>query len=324
MTLFDVGFDSIQGGDLQTPAGLNYLMEVEGIGPTKAVKLAQQFGSLEGLRAATNDDLVKVIGKSSEILIQHLSLNISSLPIPDDVRVLCVFDQDWPPWLRGISSAPALIYVRGSLPNVSCLAIVGTRHPTDFGLRVVDLVVEASIERGGGIVSGLAIGIDSAGHRRALHYGIPTWAILGSGVDVPSPSSNLALAEQILESGGGLISEQPLGSKPNPPALVARNRLQVAASEIVVAAQCGIPSGTLHTVRFAIQQSKRLVVPRPNSRLQTEPRSAGNMALTDTNGCAPSILSATGLVAKLIVEKRPVADVVLTSKNLDEIWATNK
>jgi DNA processing protein len=128
------------------------------------------------------------------------------------------------------------------------------------------------------------------------------------------------LAEAIVNAGGGLISEQIPGSEPNPQRLVARNRLQVAFSEIVVAAQAGIPSGTLHTVRFALEQNKRLVVPKPTGTWAGEKSSTANMALTDPLGCSPTILNAGSSLAKVLLARRPIADVVLSSDDIDAIW----
>ena len=101
---------------------------------------------------------------------------------------------------------------------------------------------------------------------------------------------------------------------------MARNRLQVAFSEIVVAAQAGIPSGTLHTVRFALEQNRRLVVPRPIGNWASEKASAANMALTNPLGCDPAILSAGPSLAKEILSRLPVADVVLSADDIDAIW----
>jgi DNA processing protein len=187
----------------------------------------------------------------------------------------------------------------------------------------VSQVVERAGVHGFGVVSGLAAGIDAAGHQAALDRGVLTWAILGGGVDTPTPRENVGLAEAMIAAGGGLISEQAPGVEPNAARLVARNRLQVAASQVVVAAQSGIPSGTLHTVRFAIEQNKTLAVPRPKPPWDIEPQSAGNMALTDPDGCNPEVLSAKGSLADKIRIRRPAADIVLSDRSdIDRIWTS--
>lgn len=321
MTLFDLPDDcGAVLGDLQSVSGLSFLMEVNQIGSVKAIKAANCFRNLTAMRNASLEELTSCVGEPGADLASHRWNEIVAVSTPSEMKAICCFDDEWPEWLRKFVSAPAIIYVIGTMPTISCIAVVGTRHPTEFGLRVVDKVVEESSRRGWGVVSGLALGIDTAGHEKALQYGVPTWAILGGGVDTPTPVSNQDLAKRIVESGGGLISEQIPGTAPNPQRLVARNRLQAAASEIVLAAQCGIPSGTLHTVRFALMQGKRLVVPRPVGNWQHEPESAGNMALTDPNGCDPKILNAGIGLAKQILTRHPVADVVLTSDDIEKIW----
>jgi len=321
MTLFDLSVGTDSGrGDLQTVDGLRFLMKVDGIGPSKASKIAQTFRTLTNLREASDDVLLNLVGKPSQVLSQHRFDDIGPVSLPMDVRAISVFDDEWPESLKKLSSAPAIIYVVGSLPSVPCIAIVGTRQPTTFGLNVVEKVAKETALRKWGIVSGLAAGIDTAAHEMAIHYGTKTWAILGGGVDAPTPAANRGLAEAIVNSGGGLISEQEPGIEPNAQRLVSRNRLQVAFSSIVLAAQAGIPSGTLHTVRFAIEQGKYLVVPRPTERWADEPQSAGNIALTNPTGCNPEILSATAQLGKTISMRHPVADLVLTSADIGSIW----
>jgi DNA processing protein len=321
VTLFDDDYENIENADLRTVSGLAYLMAVPGIGAARALKIATVFGSLEKLRNTSLTELSSKIGKLASVLMEYRQYEITPISLPDGIRAMCYFDDDFPSWAKNLRrDIPAILYIRGTLPTIPLIAVVGTRNPTSFGRRAVQLLGPLVAERQWGIVSGLALGIDTISHLTALENGVPTWAILGSGVDVPSPNSNRELADEIVAKGGGLISEQPLGTSPQPQTLVARNRLQVASAQIVFAAQSGIPSGTLHTVRFAIEQDKRLVVPRPRDELLMEVQSAGNVALTDPNGCEPSIIGATGQLARKIRERHPVADLVVGSQSLDLIW----
>ena len=321
MTLFDADIQEILPGDLQSVAGLTYLMSFPGIGTARAIKLAEQFGSLSSLRKAPIDLVLKITKQAGSAVHDSVEVEVPPLLLPDGMQAVCKFDIEWPKWAATMGKdPPAILYFRGTMPNIPCIAVVGTRQPTLFGQRAVQLLMPEIATRGWGVVSGLALGVDTIAHEEALKANVPTWAILGGGVDVPTPKENLKLAERILESGGGLISEQPPGSAPQPQSLVARNRLQVAASEIVFAAQSGIPSGTLHTVRFAIEQERPLVVPRPIDKLIHETQSAGNVALTDPLGCDPSVLKATGALAVTVSGRHPVADLVVGSNNLGEIW----
>ena len=325
MSLFDVPEPNASSatGDLCTTDGLLRLLSLRGIGPRRALTLATTFGSWSSLSEATEQQLADSLGSVGKDLFGNIGEPPYIPPAPSGIVVISCFDETWPAWLTSLPSAPAVVYVRGTLPSVPCVAVVGTRHPTAYGLSVVSQVVERAGVHGFGVVSGLAAGIDAAGHQAALDRGVLTWAILGGGVDAPTPKENVGLAEAIVAAGGGLISEQAPGVEPNAARLVARNRLQVAASQVVVAAQSGIPSGTLQTVRFAIEQNKTLAVPRPRPPWDIEPQSAGNMALTDPDGCNPEVLSAKGSLADKIRRRRPAADLVLTDRSdIDRIWTT--
>lgn len=318
MTLFDLPLAS---GDLMTTDGLRRLLAVPGIGTVAADRIARRYLTTGSLAHADVAELARLAPRVKGSDLDAVINLADAPPLPTGVRALSAFDHEWPPWATDVPAAPGVLYIRGSLPAPGSVAVVGTRNPTEFGLRVVDQVVGAAAHRGAGIVSGLAVGIDGAAHEAALQQGLPTWAILGGGVDQPSPPQNNELASRILEAGGGLLSEVPPGTSPNPQRLVARNRLQVAASAVVIAAQSGIPSGTLHTVRFAIQQHRLLAVPRPSGRWASEPQSAGNLALTDPKGCDPGVLQAKGNLALEIASRRPVADVVLHSRDdLAQVW----
>lgn len=325
MSLFDEEFETDRAGDLLTASGLCRLQQLPLVGPKTAVRLAERFSYWERLAAATHEQLIGVLPramhKRSQEILNAIPLVGMSRPVPDGVRALGVFDVDWPEWLRSIQDPPAVIFVRGTLPTGREIAVVGTRSPTRFGVRVVEAVAAESARHGSGIVSGLALGIDGLAHRSALSNGVKTWAVLGSGVDVPTPREHEELASDILSAGGGLLSEQEPGTLPSGRTLVARNRLQSAAAMTVVVAQCGIPSGTLHTARFAIQQARRLVVPRPNGRWSHEKESAGNMALTDPSGCSPAVLQASGALNRAIARRKPVADLVIhDSADVARIW----
>ena len=308
-------------GDLHSADGLSRLLCLPGIGPKRALKLADHFLDWDHLSEASPEEIMGVAKTKDDGLWDAVLRSVPIAPQMDGSRAIGCFDDEWPSWLNDLSDAPVVIYVRGSMPPGGSLGVVGTRHPTKYGLSVVDAVVKEAAARKVGIVSGLAFGIDAEAHRAALRYDTVTWAILGSGVDMPTPREHLGLAEEILESGGGLLSEQSPGTQPLPRMLVARNRLQSAASSALVAAQCGIPSGTLHTVRFALQQGRRLVVPRPQPPWDGEAESAGNLALTDLSGCPPAVIGATGDLLRSIASRRPLADVVMNGvDDIPLIW----
>ncbi len=211
--------------------------------------------------------------------------------------------------------------MRGPLPPVAAVAIVGTRHPSRFGRSVADAAARSAVAAGLAVISGLAAGIDTVAHESALAAGGLTWAVLGSGVDVPTPISNAALAEEIVARGGGLIAEVPLGTPVGRQQLVARDRIQSGLSLAVVICQCETSSGAMHTARFAVVQGRLLVVVRPRGPDGAVTACSGNVALADPNGCDPALLSATGRTAELLRARRPMADVVIDDREeLDELF----
>ena len=311
-SLFDVDPSS---SELGSAPGLWALMQVPGVGSTTALKLAQACSSWEQLAANPEDALIQAnASRVDPHVLATAAMNQGQPPTTsDEVRLVGYFDPDYPSRLQQIASAPAVLWVRGTAPVGNSAAVVGTRHPTRAGVDRVHKVVSVLVSADYGIVSGLAAGVDTAAHEAALAEGGQTWAYLGSGVDYPTPPENVDLAERIVAAGGGLLAEVDPGTKPSPWALVQRDRLQSGSSSLTVIGQSGIPSGTLHTARFTIEQERSLVVVAPPASEADDPAWAGNRALCDPDGCDPAILNAEGRLAERIAARKPTADHVLTS-----------
>ena len=309
-SLFEVDPSS---SELGSASGLWSLLQVPGVGSTTARKLAQACSSWEQLAANPEDALIQANARRVDPhVLSAVAMNPGRLsPVDDDVRLVGCFDPDYPSQLQQIASAPAVLWVRGTTPAGNAAAVVGTRHPTKAGVDRVRKVVSVLVSAGYGIVSGLAAGIDTAAHEAALTEGGRTWAYLGSGVDSPTPRENIDLAERIVAAGGGLLAEVDPGTKPSSRTLVARDRLQSGTSNLTVIGQSGIPSGTLHTARFTIEQGRFLVVVAPPANELDDPAWAGNRALCDPEGCEPMILKADGRLAERIAARKPTADHVL-------------
>ncbi len=188
------------------------------------------------------------------------------------------------PLQRLDENAPKVLYVRGELPAADQLpvAIVGTRRPTAYGRRTTAQLAARLAAAGLPIVSGLAFGIDTAAHRAALDAGGRTIAVLPGGVDRESisPSSNLAVADRIVEQGGAVVSEWPAGTAPHKHHYTFRNRLISGWARAVVVIEAAKPSGSLTTAQHAADQNKDLwAVPGPID----SPVSAGtNHLLTES------------------------------------------
>ena len=190
------------------------------------------------------------------------------------------------------------------------MAVVGTRHPDRAGVELAGRLAEELVRRDYAVVSGLAIGIDTAAHQAALEAGGRTWAVLGCGVDV-LPWAGAADLVRRIPAAGGLLAEVPPGTAVSSRALVARDRLQSAMSLATVVVQTDRRSGTLHTARFSLLQGRPLVVVAPPGVAPAGPAWAGNAALCDPAGCDPVLLHATGAAGRLVASRRPVADLVL-------------
>jgi len=134
--------------------------------------------------------------------------------------------------------------------------VVGTRHPTPYGVGMAEMLSRDLALRGITILSGMARGVDTAAHKGAIAAKSPTVAIWGTGVDVIYPKENKALAEQILAGGGAIVSEYKLGTFPAPQNFPRRNRLLSGISIGVLVVEAGEHSGTRVTARCAMEQNR--------------------------------------------------------------------
>jgi DNA processing protein len=167
---------------------------------------------------------------------------------------------EYPERLREIYDPPPVLWVRGDVKLLSrpAIAIVGTRHPTPYGTGVAEMLARDLAARRLLVVSGMARGIDSCAHKGALAARMPTLAVWGTGIDVVYPKENKKLAEEILASGGAIVSEVPLGTFPAPQNFPRRNRILSGLSVAVLVVEAGENSGTRVTARCAAEQNRDL------------------------------------------------------------------
>ncbi|HEY8886605.1 MAG TPA: DNA-processing protein DprA [Candidatus Microsaccharimonas sp.] len=176
-----------------------------------------------------------------------------------------------------IALSPKTLYVVGTLPTerfptTTVVAIVGTRKPTPYGKEVTFNLAYKLAQKGVIIVSGLALGIDAIAHRAALEAGGTTIAVLANGLDSVYPQAHRKLAQDIIESGGALISEYPPGTPARDFQFLARNRIVSGLSDAVVVTEAAARSGTLATVAHALEQNREVFAVPGNI---TSPMSAG-------------------------------------------------
>lgn len=210
--------------------------------------------------------------------------------IKQGIGVSSYYDDDFPHSLRntinedGKLDPPIIIFYKGdfSITKSPGVAIIGTREVSDFGAKAGMYVSQEFAKRGFNIVSGLAIGCDTIGHRGALSVEGKTIAILGHGLDSVYPAENTELAQQIVDNGGVLLSEYPIGIEVNRYNLVARDRLQAALSLATVVIQTGEQGGTMHAANATLKSSKPLYVLKFQSKEQNEhDKSLGNALLVN-------------------------------------------
>jgi DNA processing protein len=166
----------------------------------------------------------------------------------------------YPPLLADIADAPLVLYVAGEVTPLSLpqLAIVGSRNPTALG-RDTAMQFARQLSRAGLVVtSGLALGIDAAAHRGALSVGAPTVAVVGRGLDAVYPAENAGLARAIIESGGALVSDLPIGTPPLKHHFPRRNRILSGLATGTLVVEAALRSGSLITARLAGDQGREV------------------------------------------------------------------
>ena len=172
----------------------------------------------------------------------------------------------YPRRLREIADPPPLLYVRGEFLDRDewSLAIVGTRRPTSYGVQVTHTLTAELTDAGLTIVSGMARGVDGIAHETALEHGGRTVAVVASGLDRVYPPEHKRLASRILETGGALLSEYPIGTRPDARHFPRRNRIIAGVTLGTLVTEAGEKSGTWHTVTSALDQGREVfAVPGP-------------------------------------------------------------
>jgi DNA processing protein len=248
-----------------------------GVGPRLRMSLLEHFGSAAAVLAATARDLEAVpgIGKklSRSIVDSRRQIDAQAELAAcrsSGVSVVAESGPEYPDVLRKIPDPPGVLFVRGEIRPTDGLAvaIVGTRHATQYGVAQAERLAMGLARAGYTIVSGLARGIDAVAHRGALKAGGRTLAVLGSGVLNIYPPEHGPLAEEIIGKGA-VISENPPHSPPLPGAFPQRNRIVTGLCLGVVVVEAADRSGALISARHAMEQGREVfAVPgRVDSRM---------------------------------------------------------
>ncbi len=273
---------------------------VTGIGPARMTALERAFESLEEAWSADRTRL-REAGLDSRAIEELESTRAGFDPfeayskmLDAGIEALTPHDEAFPRRLREIPDPPPLLYVRGELQERDewSVAIVGTRRPTAYGRQVTSALAAELADAGLTIVSGLARGVDGIAHETALERGGRTVAVVACGLDRVYPPEHKRLAAQILETGGALISEYPLGTRPDARFFPRRNRIIAGVTLGTLVTEAGEKSGTWHTVTSALDQGREVfAVPGP---ITSEQSSGANNVIQRGLGklvtCAQDVL----------------------------------
>lgn len=232
----------------------------------------------------------------------------------DHVTTIYKEDARYPQLLSKIADPPQQLYCRGnvSLLGEFCVAVVGTRKASDYGLRACGDIAGGLAAAGVVVVSGLALGVDAAAHRATLDAAGQTIAVLGSGVgdDTMGPPSNIPLAHDILAKGGLIISEYPVGQEASAWSFPQRNRIISGISRGVVVIEADKDSGSLITAKSALDQD-RDVFAVPGSIYW--PRSVGTNWLI-TQGARP-VSAAKDVLDAYQLEQLPLPEQIVSTRD---------
>lgn len=269
---------------------LLFLQSLKGIGKTTIHKKY-----LPDLFAIDyKDDLFSLVLKNNKKLSEEdlqEAWDKTEKPLNPGVTAITILDEAYPEKLKVMKeSAPLILYVRGNVEVLSIpgIAIVGTREPSPWSEKVEEQLVEKILSlREITVISGLAMGCDRIAHKTTVKEHKKTVAVLPSGVNVITPSSHSGLAEEIIKTGGCLVSEYEPDTIATRYSFVERDSLIAALSDATYVVECGIKSGTMHTAQAAQKYS------RPIACYKCDDSGKGNYEgnnhiISEMNGCAVS------------------------------------
>ncbi len=237
-----------------------------GVGAGRGRRLVESFGGVDQVFAASLTALeaagLPAAAAQSIALGKSLELAAAELDHARELgaNVVVPGDAEYPRRLLEIYDPPLVLYIRGSTEVIDKvgIAIVGTRHPTPYGTGMAERLACDLAARGLVVFSGMARGIDTAAHRGALNAHGQTVAIWGTGIDEVYPKENRKIADQILASGGAILTEFPLGTFPAPQNFPIRNRIISGIAIGVLVIEAGEFSGTRVTARCALEQGREV------------------------------------------------------------------
>lgn len=250
---------------------LFFLQSLDRIGTARILSLLSKFKSIENVVNAEFSELIqtgsisKKIAESIVTSRERFDEFENEFDKQNDIldkiggKIITYWDDNYPELLKRIYSPPLIIYVIGDFTDKEKypISVVGTRHPTQYGIYQTEMIVQGLVEYDITIVSGLARGIDTVAHKTAVKSGGRTVAVIGSGLDVIYPPENKKLFNKIMENGL-IISEFKCGTKPDAPNFPRRNRIISGLSLGTLVVESNISGGALQTASHALDQNREV------------------------------------------------------------------
>lgn len=266
-----------------------WLSLIRNLGPKRKLKLLELYKSPEKIYKLPKEELLKIEGigeetakniilsKNEKIIEHHIKYMQEN-----NIDIIHIYEESYPQILKEIYDPPISLYIKGNkeILNNKDIGIVGCRECTDYGKKAAKYFAYNLAKENINIVSGLAKGVDSFAHLGCLstykenqncgknnnrcgkqksNCG-KTIAVVGNGLDMVYPKENIELANEIIKSGGAIISEYPCGTKPDKMNFPARNRIISGISSGIIVVEAKEKSGTLITVDFALEQGRDVFV----------------------------------------------------------------
>ncbi len=238
-----------------------WLAWVLGYAPAQSGELLAVYGSAESILAARGkEDLSPFLNEKQAERLLDISIGPDTFaPLAArcarlGIQILPWADPAYPAPLAALPDAPPVLYATGDLSALDgrpCVGMVGSRRPSEYGVRAAALLGDALAGAGAVLVSGLADGLDSAAHTAALRQNAPTVAILGTAIDKTYPAGNRGLRRQFEQAGGVTLSEYPPDTPGNRSLFLQRNRLIAGLSGALCVVEARAASGTMSTVHHA-------------------------------------------------------------------------
>ena len=239
---------------------------IPGIGFVRYTALVEHFGSVDKVFGASVDELRQVPGFGEQLAERVAAFDFAEVEREvaaadkGGVRIFTLSDPDYPGILKELYDPPLCLYWRGHLPEPErpLVAIVGSRRLSSYGSRMTEHIAAEAAAAGFIVVSGLALGADTAAHTAAVEQGKPTIGVIGSGMVNFYPPPNLELARKMIDCGGAILSEFPLNFPIHRTNFPRRNRIVAALSRAVIVTEAGVDSGAMITARQAAELGREV------------------------------------------------------------------